>query len=122
MTDKSPDAFRTISEVSTDLGVPQHVLRFWELKFPQLKPLKRAGNRRYYRPGDLRLLERIRDLLYREGYTIKGVQKLLRQPGMVPGEDGAEPPLPPLDARRRERLEAVVGELEALRDEFRARG
>ena len=122
MTEKSPDAFRTISEVSTDLGVPQHVLRFWEVKFPQLKPMKRAGNRRYYRPGDMKLLERIRDLLYREGYTIKGVQKLLRTPGFLPGEDGVEPPLPPLDPRRRAKLESVVRELETLRNELRARG
>lgn len=75
---KSATAFRTISEVSTDLAVPQHVLRFWETKFPQVKPLKRGGGRRYYRPEDVDLLRRIRDLLYDQGYTIKGVQKLLR--------------------------------------------
>lgn len=75
---KSPSAFRTISEVATDLDVPQHVLRFWETKFPQLKPLKRGGGRRYYRPEDVLLLQRVRDLLYRDGYTIKGVQRLLR--------------------------------------------
>ena len=75
---KSPSAFRTISEVATDLDVPQHVLRFWETKFPQLKPLKRGGGRRYYRPEDVALLQRVRDLLYRDGYTIKGVQRLLR--------------------------------------------
>lgn len=75
---KSPSAFRTISEVATDLDVPQHVLRFWETKFPQLKPLKRGGGRRYYRPEDVQLLQRVRDLLYRDGYTIKGVQRLLR--------------------------------------------
>lgn len=75
---KSPSAFRTISEVATDLDVPQHVLRFWETKFPQLKPLKRGGGRRYYRPEDVGLLQRVRDLLYRDGYTIKGVQRLLR--------------------------------------------
>lgn len=75
---KSEAAFRTISEVSEDLDVPQHVLRFWESKFPQIKPLKRGGGRRYYRPEDLQLLKRIRDLLYKDGYTIRGVQKLLR--------------------------------------------
>jgi len=78
---KSEAAFRTISEVADDLEVPQHVLRFWESKFPQVKPLKRGGGRRYYRPEDVALLRRIRDLLYSEGYTIKGVQKLLREGG-----------------------------------------
>lgn len=76
---KSPLAFRTISEVAEELDVPQHVLRFWESRFPQIKPLKRGGGRRYYRPSDVELLGRVRDLLYREGYTIKGVQKLLRE-------------------------------------------
>jgi DNA-binding transcriptional MerR regulator len=77
-TGKSVTAFRTISEVSTDLEVPQHVLRFWESKFTQLRPLKRGGGRRYYRPEDIALLRRIHGLLYREGYTIKGVQQVLR--------------------------------------------
>ena len=76
---KSASAFRTISEVSDDLEVPQHVLRFWETKFPQIKPLKRGGGRRYYRPDDVELLRRIQSLLYQDGYTIKGVQKLLRE-------------------------------------------
>jgi len=76
---KSADAFRTISEVADELEVPQHVLRFWESKFPQVKPLKRAGGRRYYRPDDVVLLRRIRNCLYDQGYTIKGVQKLLRE-------------------------------------------
>src|SRR5882757_1307971 len=75
---KSVGAFRTISEVSTELDVPQHVLRFWESKFTQLRPLKRGGGRRYYRPEDLALLRRIHGLLYREGYTIKCVQRVLR--------------------------------------------
>lgn len=78
---KSEAAFRTISEVAEELDVPQHVLRFWESKFPQVRPLKRGGGRRYYRPEDVALLRRIRDLLYSEGYTIKGVQKLLREGG-----------------------------------------
>jgi DNA-binding transcriptional MerR regulator len=104
---KSEAAFRTISEVSEDLEVPQHVLRFWEGKFPQIKPLKRGGGRRYYRPEDLHLLKRIRDLLYKDGYTIRGVQKLLRDQsrGQGNGSDGKpeggsakEPPAaPPAD-------------------------
>jgi DNA-binding transcriptional MerR regulator len=76
---KSAAAFRTISEVSTDLDVPQHVLRFWESKFTPVRPLKRGGGRRYYRPEDVDLLRRIRNLLYTDGYTIKGVQRLLRE-------------------------------------------
>ncbi len=79
---KSASAFRTISEVSDELDIPQHVLRFWETKFSHIKPLKRGGGRRYYRPEDLALLRRIRELLYTEGYTIKGVQRLLRQSGV----------------------------------------
>jgi DNA-binding transcriptional MerR regulator len=80
---KSADAFRTISEVAGDLDVPQHVLRFWETRFAQIKPLKRAGGRRYYRPEDIELLRRIRELLYKHGYTIKGVQRLLKDHGLV---------------------------------------
>ncbi|MBB3963930.1 MULTISPECIES: MerR family transcriptional regulator [Rhizobium] len=79
--DKSPDAFRTISEVADDLDLPQHVLRFWETRFPQIKPMKRGGGRRYYRPEDVDLLKGIRHLLYDHGYTIKGVQKLLKTNG-----------------------------------------
>lgn len=75
---KSESAFRTISEVAEELGVPQHVLRFWETKFTQIKPMKRGGGRRYYRPEDVALLKKIHSLLYVEGYTIKGVQKLLK--------------------------------------------
>jgi DNA-binding transcriptional MerR regulator len=78
---KTADAFRTISEVADDLHVPQHVLRFWETKFPQVRPLKRGGGRRYYRPEDVLLLRRVADLLYTQGYTIKGVQRLLREGG-----------------------------------------
>lgn len=79
---KTAQAFRTISEVSDELDVPKHVLRFWELKFPQIKPMKRGGGRRYYRPEDLELLSGIRHLLHAEAYTIKGVQKILREKGV----------------------------------------
>jgi DNA-binding transcriptional MerR regulator len=79
--DKAPDAFRTISEVADDLDVPQHVLRFWETRFKEIKPLKRAGGRRYYRPEDVELLRGIRQLLYGQGYTIRGVQRILREQG-----------------------------------------
>ena len=79
---KSAEAFRTISEVAEELDVPKHVLRFWEQKFPQIKPMKRGGGRRYYRPEDLELLRGIRHLLHREGYTIRGVQKILRTQGV----------------------------------------
>ncbi|MBE0692800.1 MAG: MerR family transcriptional regulator [Aquamicrobium sp.] len=80
--DKSPDAFRTISEVAEQLDLPQHVLRFWETRFAQIKPLKRGGGRRYYRPQDVELIKGIRHMLYDQGYTIKGVQKLLRDNGV----------------------------------------
>jgi len=93
-TGKSATAFRTISEVSVELEVPQHVLRFWETKFPQIKPLKRGGGRRYYRPDDVELLRRIQQLLHREGYTIKGVQRLLKESRaaetMMPAADATE--------------------------------
>jgi DNA-binding transcriptional MerR regulator len=136
---KSAAAFRTISEVATDLDVPQHVLRFWETKFTQVRPLKRGGGRRYYRPEDVDLLRRIRKLLYSDGYTIKGVQKLLREgngrlhvAAPVPAPASAAPvigeaapkpavaeivkaaPAPAADKRRAE-LEAILGELEATR-------
>src|SRR3954467_9478446 len=80
--DKSPDAFRTISEVADDLDLPQHVLRFWETRFSQIKPMKRGGGRRYYRPEDVELLRGIRLLLYSEGFTIRGVQRLLKEKGV----------------------------------------
>tara|TARA_E500000331_G_scaffold262458_1_gene253440 strand:+ start:528 stop:953 length:426 start_codon:yes stop_codon:yes gene_type:complete len=78
---KSPEAFRTISEVSKDLSLPQHVLRFWETKFIQIKPIKRGGGRRYYRPEDIKLLRGIKSLLYNDGYTIRGVQKVIKEVG-----------------------------------------
>jgi DNA-binding transcriptional MerR regulator len=89
---KAPTAFRTISEVADDLHIPQHVLRFWETKFTQVKPLKRGGGRRYYRPDDITLLRRISHLLYTQGYTIKGVQRLLREGGGRLADD-IPPPL-----------------------------
>jgi DNA-binding transcriptional MerR regulator len=99
---KAPNAFRTISEVADELHIPQHVLRFWETKFPQVKPLKRGGGRRYYRPDDIALLRRISDLLYIQGYTIKGVQRLLREGGGRLSDD-----IPPASA---DEQEAAVAE------------
>ncbi|HEY7665852.1 MAG TPA: MerR family transcriptional regulator [Xanthobacteraceae bacterium] len=94
--EKAPDAFRTISEVAQELDVPQHVLRFWESRFREIKPMKRGGGRRYYRPNDLDLLRGIRHLLYSEGYTIRGVQRLLREQGprfvQSVWQEGAPPP------------------------------
>lgn len=98
---KAPNAFRTISEVADDLHIPQHVLRFWETKFPQVNPLKRGGGRRYYRPDDITLLRRIADLLYTQGYTIKGVQRLLREGGGQLSDD-----IPPPTADERAAAEA----------------
>ncbi len=104
--DKAPDAFRTISEVADDLDVPQHVLRFWETRFAQIKPMKRGGGRRYYRPDDVDLLRGIRHLLYGEGYTIRGVQRILKDNGVKfvqsVWRSGAPQPEPP-------RAEDVVG-------------
>ncbi len=99
---KAPSAFRTISEVADDLHIPQHVLRFWETKFAQVKPLKRGGGRRYYRPDDIVLLRRIADLLYTQGYTIKGVQRLLREGGGLLSDD-----IPPPTAEERAEAEAA---------------
>jgi DNA-binding transcriptional MerR regulator len=115
---KAPSAFRTISEVADDLHIPQHVLRFWETKFPQLKPLKRGGGRRYYRPEDISLLRRVSDLLYTQGYTIKGVQRLLREGGLdeaiaaagaPPAAAAPEPPETGVSA-----LRAILDELEDI--------
>ena len=98
--DKSPDAFRTISEVAQDLDLPQHVLRFWETRFAQIKPMKRTGGRRYYRPADVELVQAIKALLYGQGYTIKGVQKLFKDNGVraVVAAAHGGPPLPPVQA------------------------
>jgi len=96
--DKAPDAFRTISEVADEIDVPQHVLRFWESRFPQIRPMKRGGGRRYYRRDDVDLLRGVRHLLYGEGYTIRGVQRILREQGAAFVQNvwraGAEPPPP----------------------------
>ena len=104
--DKAPDAFRTISEVADDLDVPQHVLRFWETRFSQIKPMKRSGGRRYYRPDDVDLLRGIRRLLYGEGYTIRGVQRILKENGIkaVQGlvDEEATPAFAPVAARASE--------------------
>ncbi len=116
---KSPAAFKTISEVAAQLDVPQHVLRFWETRFSQIRPLKRGGGRRYYRPEDIALLNRIKTLLYADGYTIKGVQKLLRESGRGPAAPGAAAAgvkeAAPSDGNRAE-IEAVLAELIAVRD------
>ena len=97
--DKADDAFRTIGELSRELGIAQHVLRYWETRFPQLRPLQRSGNRRYYRPADVALVRRIDRLLNQEGYTVKGVQKLLAEKGAA-----AEPAPSGIDAALRARL------------------
>ena len=121
---KSAAAFRTISEVSEELEVPQHVLRFWETKFTLLRPLKRAGGRRYYRPEDIELLRRIRSLLYKDGYTIKGAQKLLREgrgrvaDKALPEAESApapEPAAPAAASVDRQALQEILRELEDLR-------
>ena len=115
--EKSPSAFRTISEVAEELDVPQHVLRFWETKFPQVRPLKRGGGRRYYRPEDVDMLRRIRSLLYEAGYTIKGVQRLLREGGLKHEAPAyaAEEPVPLEGEGRRVDLERLLDDLEEMR-------
>ena len=109
---KAPNAFRTISEVADELHIPQHVLRFWETKFPQVKPLKRGGGRRYYRPDDIALLRRISDLLYIQGYTIKGVQRLLREGGGRLSDDIPPAPEDEQEAAEAERTAALSVEPE----------
>jgi DNA-binding transcriptional MerR regulator len=116
---KSATAFRTIGELSAELGLPQHILRYWETRFPQLRPLTRAGNRRYYRPDDVALVRRIDQALNRDGYTIKGVQKLLKSkddapapapaPGFVAVAPVAAPPAPD-----------ILPDLMRIRDQLRA--
>ena len=122
---KSQAAFRTIGEVAAELDLPQHVLRFWETRFPQIKPLKRGGGRRYYRPEDMIVLRCIRRLLHDDGYTIKGAQRLLRDGGAKSSEDCAEVPRDVasgaggLDDRRRAELRDVLADLQELRDLMR---
>jgi len=131
-TRKSPTAFRTISEVAEKLGVQQHVLRFWETKFTQVKPLKRGGGRRYYRPEDVALLKKIHHLLYTEGYTIKGVQKLLKGQGktQIINEDPvvsaanessaiSAQPKAGMSDKQKVILKSMLGELKDLRDMLR---
>lgn len=130
-TRKSKEAFRTISEAANELDVPQHVLRFWETKFSQIRPMKRAGNRRYYRPEDVELLRVVRHHLYDDGYTIKGVQKLLKEQGVkatvqawneeqasAPIEDKEPVPVrsEPTGSADLELAREVLKELKALRD------
>jgi DNA-binding transcriptional MerR regulator len=114
---KAPNAFRTISEVAEELHIPQHVLRFWETKFPQVKPLKRGGGRRYYRPDDITLLRRISDLLYIQGYTIKGVQRLLREGGGRLSDD-----IPPATEDERAEAEAERDRVSPAGDASGVRG
>src|SRR3974377_1004686 len=109
---KAPNAYRTISEVADELHIPQHVLRFWEMKFPQVKPLKRGGGRRYYRPEDIALLRRVSDLLYIQGYTIKGVQRLLREGGGRLSDDIPPPTQDEQEAAEDERGARGAGEPE----------
>ena len=111
--DKAPDAFRTISEVADDLDIPQHVLRFWETRFAQIKPMKRSGGRRYYRPDDVDLLKGIRRLLYGEGYTIRGVQRILKEHGIKSVQALADASAPASFGA----IEAAVGR--SLQDEER---
>ena len=126
-SDKDPEAFRTIGELSAELGVAQHILRYWELKFPQLRPLQRAGNRRYYRPADVALVRRIHHLLSSEGYTVRGVQKLLReQPAVRPADTVSAPPAQPAQADAPAMMSGAnsassidVERLVALRDRLR---
>lgn len=108
---KSEDAFRTIGELAEDLGLPQHILRYWETRFPQLRPLQRAGNRRYYRPADVALVKRIDRLLNHEGYTIKGVQKLLAGPA----KPEAEPEPRPAPTTAAPAADMPVAELKRIR-------
>jgi DNA-binding transcriptional MerR regulator len=139
MAGKSEQAFRTISELAGELGVPQHILRYWETRFPQLRPLQRAGNRRYYRPDDIALARRIHHLLNSEGYTIRGVQRVLgqkgggaapeagpqsaldepRAPAPVPTPVAAPSPDGPRDAFAAERLRAIRASLSAALEEGR---
>lgn len=126
VVNKSKAAFRTIAEVAEDLGVATHVLRFWETKFPQIKPMKRSGGRRYYRPDDVQLVKTIRDYLYDKRYTIEGVQKLFKEKGVkeLLGEEiqkdffAQEAENLNLDDSSRHLITDIIGELKGLREEL----
>ena len=115
--EKAPGALKTIGELSHELGVAQHILRYWETKFPQLRPMQRAGNRRYYRPADVELARRIHRLLNEEGYTVRGVQKLLREKGgQAPELQNAAPAPAPIPVQHEEPAGIDVFRLIALRN------
>ena len=126
VVNKSKAAFRTIAEVAEELGVATHVLRFWETKFPQIKPMKRNGGRRYYRPDDVKLVSIIKDYLYEKRYTIEGVQKVFKEKGVknLLGEEiqkdffEAETEIPELDGRSREFLTSLIDELKLAKEEL----
>ena len=126
VVNKSKAAFRTIAEVAEELGVATHVLRFWETKFPEIKPMKRNGGRRYYRPDDVKLVSIIKDYLYEKRYTIEGVQKVFKEKGVknLLGEEiqkdffEAETEIPELDGRSRELLTSLIDELKLAKEEL----
>ncbi len=126
VVNKSKAAFRTIAEVAEELGVATHVLRFWETKFPQIKPMKRNGGRRYYRPDDVKLVSIIKDYLYEKRYTIEGVQKVFKEKGVknLLGEEiqkdffEAETEIPELDGCSRELLTSLIDELKLAKEEL----
>lgn len=119
--EKAPGAFKTIGELSTELGVAQHILRYWETKFPQLRPLQRAGNRRYYRPADVELARTIHRLLNNEGYTVRGVQKVLRSKDPAPSSpEPAQASPQPTMASESARPSVDLGRLKALRHHLAA--
>ena len=125
VVNKSKAAFRTIAEVADELGIATHVLRFWETKFPQIKPMKRSGGRRYYRPDDVKLVSIIKDYLYEKRYTIEGVQKVFKEKGLknLLGEeiqkDFFEVPEEPLNEQTQEFLSSLQQQLKNMRQEFR---
>lgn len=126
VVNKSKAAFRTIAEVAEELGVATHVLRFWETKFPQIKPMKRSGGRRYYRPDDVRIVETIKDFLYEKRYTIEGVQKVFKEKGLknILGEEIQKDffaevvPDNPLDVESRKIISGLISELKEMRTEL----
>jgi DNA-binding transcriptional MerR regulator len=117
MVEKAAGAFRTIGELSAELGVPQHILRYWETRFPQLRPLTRAGSRRYYRPDDVALAKRIHHLLNEQGYTVKGVQKLLSGKHAEPAPVAA---MPSANVTPQASISPILNELQAIRTQLAA--